>query len=91
MNQNSETFVVHLASIMKIMLIHGAKKASIRALQVDRALTKVSTKYFDYVNIFSPDLAMELFENTGMNEHAIELINGKQPPYGPIYALSLSN
>lgn len=23
-----------------------------------------------------------------MNEHAIELIEGKQPPYGPIYALS---
>ncbi len=31
---------------------------------------------------------MELLENTGMNEHAIELIKGKQPPYGPIYALS---
>ncbi len=31
---------------------------------------------------------MELLENTSMNEHAIELIEGKQPPYGPIYALS---
>ncbi len=31
---------------------------------------------------------MELPENTGMNEHAIELVDGKQPPYGPIYALS---
>ncbi len=31
---------------------------------------------------------MELPENTGMNEHAIKLIDGKQPPYGPIYALS---
>ncbi len=31
---------------------------------------------------------MELPENTGMNEYAIELINGKQPSYGPIYALS---
>ncbi len=31
---------------------------------------------------------MELPENTGMNEHAIELIDGKQPLYGPIYALS---
>ncbi len=30
---------------------------------------------------------MELSENTGMNEYAIELIDGKQPPYGPIYAL----
>ncbi len=31
---------------------------------------------------------MELPENTRINEHAIEFIEGKQPPYGPIYALS---
>ena len=31
---------------------------------------------------------MELLENTGINEHAIELVKGKQPPYGPIYSLN---
>ncbi len=31
---------------------------------------------------------MELSENTGMNEHTIELIEEKQPPYGRIYALN---
>ncbi len=31
---------------------------------------------------------MELSENTGLNEHVIELVEGKQPPYGLIYALS---
>ncbi len=31
---------------------------------------------------------MELPENTGINEHAIELIERKQLPYEPIYALS---
>ncbi len=31
---------------------------------------------------------MELPENIGLNEYAIELVEGKQPPYGPIYALS---
>ena len=30
---------------------------------------------------------MELPENTGINEHAIELQDGKQPLYGPIYSL----
>ncbi len=34
------------------------------------------------------DLAIELLENLGINEYAIELIDGKQLPYGPIYALS---
>ncbi len=32
---------------------------------------------------------MELLENTGINEHAIELIDRKQPFYEPIYTLSL--
>lgn len=31
---------------------------------------------------------MELPENTGINEHAIELINRKQLPYKPIFTLS---
>ena len=30
---------------------------------------------------------MELPENTGINEHAIKLQDGKQPPYRPIYRL----
>lgn len=30
---------------------------------------------------------MELPENTGINEHVIELVDGKQQPYGPIYTL----
>ena len=31
---------------------------------------------------------MELPENISINEHIIELIEEKQPPYGPIYYLS---
>ena len=30
---------------------------------------------------------MELSKNIGINEHAIELVKDKQPPYGPIYSL----
>lgn len=32
---------------------------------------------------------MELLENSRMNEYAIELIDGKQSFYEPIYTLSL--
>ncbi len=32
---------------------------------------------------------IELPDNTGINEYAIELIDSKQPPYRPIYTLSL--
>ena len=35
------------------------------------------------------DLAIELLKNISMNKHAIELIDGKQLPYEPIYAFCL--
>ncbi len=50
---------------------------------------KISTKYFDYVDIFLFDLAMELPENIGINEYVIKLIDEKQPFYRPIYILNL--
>ena len=46
-------------------------------------------EYSDYANIFSTDLAIELLENTNINKYAIELIEGKKLPYGPIYAINL--
>ena len=44
-------------------------------------------EYFDYSNVFLAENATELPENTGINEHAIKLEEGKQPPFGPIYSL----
>ncbi len=35
----------------------------------------------------SPKLAAKLSEYTGINDHAIELVDDRQPPYGPIYSL----
>ncbi len=36
-----------------------------------------------------PKLAIELSEHTGINDHVIELVDNRQPPYGPIYSLGL--
>lgn len=41
------------------------------------------------LRFFSFDFAMKLFKNSGMNEYAIELIEGKHPLYGPIYSQRL--
>ena len=90
MDEESETFVVHVAALeapLAGMAIHPSQAAQISALIQDEAPTEVSPKYADYADVFSFDLAMELPENTGINEHAIELQDGKQPPYGPIYSL----
>ena len=46
-------------------------------------------KYFDYANVFSLNLAIELSKNTRMNEHTIKLIDGKKPLYGTIYNFNL--
>ena len=67
--------------------MHPSQASQIAALKQDEALTKVSSKYADYANVFSFDLAMELPKTTVINKHAIKLQDGKQPPYGPIYTL----
>ncbi len=96
MDGNPETFVVYVAALEVpiAMLIHPSRapqvqnNSTLAALQWDKALTKIPAEYSDYVDIFSTNLVMELLENTGMNEYTIELVEGKQPPYGPIYTLS---
>ena len=85
---NSKTFVIHVATWeQEEMPVHSEKQAQVGALLFDKAPTKVLAEYFDYSNVFSAENAAELPENTGINEHAIELEEGKQPPFGPIYSL----
>ena len=88
LDKNSEIFVVHVAALEALELaIHPSRSPLLAALQQDKTPTEIPSEYADYADVFTPDLAMELPENTGINEHAIELVKGKQPPYGPIYSL----
>ncbi len=88
-DENSEIFVMHMSALdIAELLIHPSQAAQIATLQLDKVLTEIPTKYSDYADVFSLDLAMELPENIGMNKHAIELIEEKQLPYRPINAFS---
>ena len=69
--------------------MHPLRRAQIVHLKADEAPTKVSSKYADFVDIFFGKLAAELSEHTKINDHAIKLVNGQEPPYGSIYSLSL--
>ncbi len=92
LGENSETFIVHIAALEApgpAMSIHLSLAPLRAALEQDKAPTEIPSEYADYADVFSVDLAMELPENTGINEHVIELVEGKQSPYGPIYSLSL--
>ena len=62
----------------------GQSGAKVGALIFNEAPIEVPAEYSDYSDVFSAENATELPENTGMNEHAIELEEGKQPPFGPI-------
>ena len=85
---DSKTFMMHVAiRKQEEILVHSKKQAQMGALLFDKTPTKVLIEYSDCNNVFSAENAAELPENTGINEHAIELEEGKQPPFGPIYSL----
>ena len=50
---------------------------------------KILDKYSDFANVFSEEKALVLPKRIKLNEHAINLEDGKQLPYGPIYSLGL--
>ena len=94
LDEKSETFVVHIAALKVSqgsaeITMHHSQTTQIAAWKQDEAPIKVIPKYVDYADVFSFDLAMKLFKNTGINEHTIKLQDSKQPPYGPIYSLEL--
>ena len=64
-------------------------KAPVGALLFNKAPTEVPTEYSNYNIVFSVKYAAELSENTGINEHAINLEKDKQLLFGAIYSLGL--
>ena len=89
LNTDNETFVVHVAALAKptTMPIHPSCQAQVAALMSEE--TGIPAEYSDFSNVFSSDSAAELPEHTGINNHPIDLLDDKQPPYGPIYSLGL--
>ncbi len=89
LNENSETFVVYVAALEALEpAVHLFRAPPLAELQLEKAPTEILLEYADYSDVFLFDLVIELPENTGINENAIELVEGKQPPYGPIYSLN---
>ena len=87
LDENSETFVVHVASLNLAPApgIHPDRAAQIASLLTEEV--KIPDEYSDFTDVFSEEKALVLPERTELNEHAIDLEDGKQPPYGPIYSL----
>ena len=71
-----ETFVVHVASLTSFAGVHPSRRPQIAGTVAEEAPTNVPAKYADFADVFSPDLVSKLPEHTGINDHAIELVDG---------------
>ena len=85
LNENIEAFVVHISFLELRMTIYPARKAQL-ALLLAKKVT-VLVEYSDFADVFLEELKNVLPKRTKINEHAIELQEGKQPLYEPIYSL----
>ena len=93
-----KTHIIHVKAVNSVALpsssplefdVHTSRRPQISKLIVEKASTKISDKYVDFADIFSPNLASKLSEHIRINDHVIELVNSQQPSYGPIYSLGL--
>ena len=88
LNPKYEIFVVHVASYSSTPLnVYPSRKSQISGLIAKKTSTRIPNKYVDFTNVFSLDLAFELFEQIGINDHAIELVDSQQLPCKSIYSL----
>ena len=80
--------MVHIATLFKPMKVHQDWEVQITALIADKALVTISAEYSNFEDVFFKESAAVLPEHTEINTHAINLEDGKQPLYGPIYILA---
>ena len=55
--------------------VYPLKRAQIAHLKVNKAFIKVSSKYANFVDVFSSKLAAELSKHTKISNHAIKLVD----------------
>ena len=78
LDENAETFVVYVTTLEDLELaIHPSRAPLLAVRQQYKAPTKIPLEYRDYADVFSLDMAIELSENTSINENAIELVEGR--------------
>ena len=88
LDENSETFVVHVASLNSNPLdVHPSRRPQISGLIAKEAPTKVSVEYVNFADVFSSDMAAKLPKHTRINDHAIVFVDNQQLLYRLIYSL----
>ena len=90
-NLEHKALIVHIVglSVNANDEVHLLKKDQLAHPKANETSIKVSSKYADFADIFSPKLAIELPEYTEINDHDIKLVDDRQFLYGLIYSLGL--
>lgn len=75
MNLEYKVFVLYVATLGVDLgdEVHLSRRALIPHLKTDEVPTKVSSKYTDFIDVFSPNLVINLSEYTRINDHIIKL------------------
>lgn len=74
-NSNDMIFIVYISFFPSFDLNdHPFYRAQIALVIQDKALIVILSKYTDFVDIFSPNLAAKLSEQIRINNHFINLV-----------------
>lgn len=68
-------------------LVYSSRKAPIASLKIEKVI--VLRKYLDFIDVFSSNSATELPKYIGINNHLIDLKEGKKLSYKLIHSLTL--
>lgn len=77
---------VHFVGMLRLYVDLGGQ-AAIRIQQLEPVELKVPDALEQYTDMFDSDSAKALPANKA-TDHAINVVEGKEPPYGPLYSLS---
>ena len=86
LHESAPAFICHVVMIESCPLeVHPSRIAQIAAATTEPVI--IPEAYKDFEDVFSTKNASQLPPHED-HDHAIDLVDGKQPPYGPIYSLS---
>lgn len=83
----NEIFGVYVAFLPSFNNVYPFCRTQIASLKVDEPFITVLPEYSNFVDVFSLEVTVEFLKHIGINNHTIDLIDSKQPPYRSNYSI----
>lgn len=88
-NPEDQSFVVQITSFTIFNKIYPSHRTQITLLKVNESSITVSPEYSNFKSVFFPELTTELPKHIRINNHIINLVDGKKLSNRPYYSLGL--